>query len=82
MHLFRENSFLVSCKWSYRGYQTLALDTVIQIRTFHRRLPIADGRYLVGFEALPYSKVCMFFQPLVKCSAGQLLLHRGGGVRT
>jgi hypothetical protein len=54
------------------GYQTLALDTVIKIRTFHRRLPVADGRY-------SYSKVCMFFQHLVKCSAGQLLLHRGGG---
>jgi hypothetical protein len=53
------------------GYQTLAPDIVIKI-TFHRRLPVADGRY-------SYSKVCMFFQPLVKCSAGQLLLHRGGG---
>jgi hypothetical protein len=54
------------------GYQTLALDTVIKIRTFHRRLPVADGHY-------SYSKVCMFFQSLVKCSAGQLLLHRGRG---
>jgi hypothetical protein len=27
------------------------------------------------------TKVCMFFQPLVKCSAGQLLLHRGGDVK-
>jgi hypothetical protein len=54
------------------GYQTLALDTVIKIRTFHQRLPEADGQY-------SYSKVYMFFQPLVKYSAGQLLLHRGGG---
>jgi hypothetical protein len=54
------------------GYQTLALDTVIKIRTFHQRLPVADGRY-------SYSKVCMFFQPLVKCSAGQLLMNRGRG---
>jgi hypothetical protein len=46
-------------------------DTVIKIRTFHRRLPVAD-------KHCSYSKVCMFFQPLVKCSAGQLLLHRGG----
>jgi hypothetical protein len=76
MHLFRENSFPVSVfKGVTGGYQTLAPDTVIKIRTFHRRLPVADKR-------CSSSKVCMFFQPLIKCSAGQLLLHRGGVIRT
>jgi hypothetical protein len=54
------------------GYQALDLETIIKIRTFHRRLPVADGHY-------SYSKVCKFFQPLVTCSASQLLLHRDGG---
>jgi hypothetical protein len=35
MHLFRENGFPVSCKDLTGGYQTVALDTALKIRTFN-----------------------------------------------